>query len=46
MLKLKYLGGINQLVIKTQTTEEIIAVCSCKISIDKKYKNTYKGVLK
>ena len=46
MLKLKYLEDINQLVIKTHTAEEIIEVCSCRISVDKKYKNTHKGVLK
>ena len=46
MLKLKYLDDINQLVIKKHTAEEIIEVCSCRISVDKKYKNTHKGVLK
>ena len=46
MLKLKYLEDINQLVIKTHTAEEIIEVCSCRISVDKKYKNIHKGVLK
>ena len=46
MLKLKYLEDINQLVIKIHSEEEIIEVCSCNISVDKKYKNTHKGVLK
>ena len=46
MLKLKYLEDINQLVIKTHTAEEITEVCSSRISVDKKYKNTDKGVLK
>ena len=46
MLKLKYLGDINQLVIKTHTAEEIIEVCSRRVSVDKKYKNIHKGVLK
>ena len=45
MLKLKYLDDINQLVIKTHTAEEIIEVCSCRISVEKKYKNTHKGDL-
>ena len=46
MLKLKYLEDINQLVIKTYTAEEIIEVCSCRIRVNKKYKNTDKGVFK
>ena len=46
MLKLKYLEDINQLVIKTHTAEEIIEVCSCRISVDKKYKNIHNEVLK
>ena len=36
MLKLTYLEDINQLVIKTHTAEEIIEVCSCRISVDTK----------
>ena len=46
MIKLNYLEDINQLVIKTHTAEEIIEVCSSRISVNKKYKNTHKGVLK
>ena len=46
MLKLKYREDINQLVIKIHTAEEIIEVCSFRISVDKKYKNMHKGVLK
>ena len=46
MLKLKYVEDINQLVIKTHTAKEFIEVCSCRIIIDKKCKNTHKGVLK
>ena len=46
MLKLKYLQDINQLVIKTYAAEEIIEVCVCRISVDKKYKNTQNGVFK
>ena len=36
MLKLKFLEDRNQLVVKTHTAEEIIEVCSCIISVDKK----------
>ena len=32
-----FLEHINQLVIKTNAVEEIIEVCSCRISADKKY---------
>ena len=46
MLNLKYLEDKNQLVIKTHTVEEIIELCSCRVSVDKTYKNTHKGVLK
>ena len=42
MPQLKYLEDINQLVIKTHTVEKIIEVCSCRKSIDKKYKSTHK----
>ena len=46
MLKLKYLEDINQLARKTHAVEEIIEVYSWRISADKKYKNTHKGVFK
>ena len=47
MLKLKYLGDIKSIIYKkTHTAEQIIEVCSCRISVEKKYKNTHEGVLK
>ena len=42
MLCEKYLEDINQLVMK-RTAEEIMKVCSYRISVGKKHKNTNKG---
>ena len=45
MLKLKYLGDINQLVIKnTYTRRNQSTLYSCRINLEKKYKNIHKGV--
>ena len=41
-VKLNYLEDIKHLVIKTHLAEEIIEVCSCRISADKKYKSIHK----
>ena len=43
---LKYLEDKKQLVIKIHSAEEIVKVCSSRISAEKKYKNIQKGALK